>query len=241
MTTVEFITELFCHVDDAMAEVPKHRQAKLYPSELVTLGRRFALKGDGERAFYRWLSRDYRPLFPQLPHRTRLFRWLKIHRAWTDRFLAAPSLIGVADTYGIELGPPWREGRSANQLGAKGLSNHRWIVGAKVGVVVNHLGWVVGWDCNPANVSDTEFRPLVAQFVDRMVVLTDSAFHGKWGDPSNMKVCRRGTWNPRMLLETVWSMLTKVCHFKPACHLGADYFRARMACVFAAFNLLVQW
>ena len=36
-------------------------------------------------------------------------------------------------------------------------------------------------------------------------------------------------------------MLTKVCHFKHVCHLAADYFRARMAFVFAAFNLLVQW
>ena len=85
------------------------------------------------------------------------------------------------------------------------------------------------------------FRPLVARFADSMVVLTDSAFHGQTGDPTNMKVCRRGTWNTRMLIETVWSMLTKVCHFKHVCHQGADYFRARMAFTFAAFNLLVQW
>ena len=28
----------------------------------------------GNRPFYRWLSRDYRALFPRLPERTRLFR-----------------------------------------------------------------------------------------------------------------------------------------------------------------------
>jgi hypothetical protein len=106
---------------------------------------------------------------------------------------------------------------------------------------VNHVGLVVGWDCNQANVSDTEFRPLVAQFANSMVVLTDSAFHGKQGDPSNMKVCRRGTWNTRMIMETVWSMLTKVCHLKHVSHQVADYFRARLAFVFAAFNLLTQW
>src|SRR3990170_7879810 len=109
MTTIDFITILFCKVDDAMREVPKHPQAHLYPSELVTLGLLFALKGVGERAFYRWLARDYRPLFPHSPDRTRLFRLFWTRWAWTDRFLAEPSLLGLADTYGIELLHPRRE------------------------------------------------------------------------------------------------------------------------------------
>jgi hypothetical protein len=29
----------------------------------------FALKGVGNRAFYRWVSRDWRSLFPALPER----------------------------------------------------------------------------------------------------------------------------------------------------------------------------
>ena len=98
MTTLEFITELFCRGEDTMSDVPKHPQARLYPSELVTLGILFALKGVGPRAFYRWLSRDWLSLFPQLPERTRLFRLLKTHPPWTDRFLADPTLLGVADT-----------------------------------------------------------------------------------------------------------------------------------------------
>jgi len=36
MTTVDFITELFCRLDEAMRDVPKHPQASLYPSEVVT-------------------------------------------------------------------------------------------------------------------------------------------------------------------------------------------------------------
>jgi hypothetical protein len=89
----------------------------LYPSELVTIGILYALKGCGERAFYRWLTRDYRPLFPHLPERTRLFRALTAHRTWTDYFLAEPSLLGVADSYGVELIHPRREGRSSRPLG----------------------------------------------------------------------------------------------------------------------------
>ena len=76
MTTVDFITELICRIDDAMIDVPKHPQSLLVPSEIVTLGVLFALKGGGSRAFYRWLERDYRPLFPHLPERSTF--WLSL-------------------------------------------------------------------------------------------------------------------------------------------------------------------
>jgi hypothetical protein len=49
-----------------------------------------------------------------------------------------------------------------------------------------------------------------------------------------MKVCQRGAWNTRMLIETVLSMLTTVCHLKHQHHWQADYFRARMAFIIAA-------
>jgi hypothetical protein len=241
MTTQDFIIELFCRIDDAMCDVAKHSQANLYPSEIVTLGILFALKGVGNRAFYRWLERDWKALFPQLPDRTRLFRLFKAHQDWTHRFLADPSLLGVADTYGIELLHPMREGRSPNQIGKKGKSNHRWIVGGKLAFVLNHLGLIVGWDCDTANVYDATFQPLVAQFVDEMVVLTDTGFHSKHGDPVNMKVCPRGTWNVRMIVEGVLAMLTTVCHFKKVGHRVWGYFQARLAFTMALFNILVQW
>jgi hypothetical protein len=63
-TTIEFITALFCQVDDHLAGLPPHPEAHLWPSEVVTLGLLHALKGAGNRPFYRWLTRDYRPLFP---------------------------------------------------------------------------------------------------------------------------------------------------------------------------------
>jgi hypothetical protein len=42
-------------------------------------------------------------LFPQVPERTRLARLFKTHTACTTRFLAAPTVLGVADSYKIEL------------------------------------------------------------------------------------------------------------------------------------------
>ena len=112
----------------------------------------------------------------------------------------------MADTYGVELLHPRREGRTPHQLGAKGSSNMRWIVGAKLAFV-----------------------------------LTDGAWYGKTDDPPNMKVCPSGTWNMRMLIETVLSMLTTVCHLKKVAHRAADYFRMRRAFITTAFNLLIQW
>lgn len=58
MTTEGLIIELFCRINDPMRAVARHSQAVLYPSELVTIGVLFALKGVGGRAFYLWLSRD---------------------------------------------------------------------------------------------------------------------------------------------------------------------------------------
>jgi hypothetical protein len=74
-----------------MLEVPKHPEAKLYPSEVVTLALLFAIKGGGMRVFYLWLTRDYLVLFPQVPERTRLARLFTTYTAWTARFMAAPT------------------------------------------------------------------------------------------------------------------------------------------------------
>lgn len=241
LTTEDFIIHLFCRVDDQMRDIPKHPQSKLYPSEIVTIGLLFAIKGVGQRAFYRWLLRDYSHLFPNLPERTRLFRLLKAHSAWTDRFLAEPTILGVADSYGIEFIHPIREGRSKRQIGKKGKSNHRWIVGGKLCLVLNKFGLICGWDCNTANVHDSKFLPLIEKFDGRMIVLVDTGFHTKSGDPSNMKVCNRGEWNVRMLVETTLSMLTVVCHLKKLSHRVWDYFKAHLAYIVAAFNILVLW
>jgi hypothetical protein len=241
MTTVDFITELFCRIDDAMKDVRKHPQARLCPSEIVTLGVLFALKGVGNRQFYRWLKRDYLPLFPQLPERTRLFRLFTTHQDWTNCFLVEPSLLSVIDSYGIELIHPVREGRSEQQIGQKGLSNRRWIVGGKLCFLLNHLGQVVAWDCDTANVHDTAFHPLIRRFEDRTVVFSDFGFHAKEGDPANLKVCEPFQHNERMIVETVLSMLTTICHFKKVMHRLWECFQARLAFTMATFNLLVSW
>lgn len=156
--------------------------------------------------------------------------------------MAKPSLIGLIDRYGIELIHPRREGRSAKQIGKTGKSNQRWIVGGKLCLLLNHLGLVVGWDVDTANVYDgSAFQALVDQVADEMVVFSDTHFNKSDWHLTNLKVRQRGEWNTRMLIETVLSMLTVVCHFKKEMHRGWDYFQSRVAYTMALFNILVQW
>lgn len=84
--------------------------------------------------------------------------------------MANPSLIGLIDTHGIELLHPPREGRSERQIGKKGLSNPRWIIGGKLCFVLNHLGLIVDWDVDTANVYDgSAFQEIAERNADQMV------------------------------------------------------------------------
>ena len=245
LPTEDLILMLFCRIDDRLEERDlnrKHSQANLAPSEVVTLALLFALKGVGPRAFYRWLLRDWTGLFPSLPERTRLFRLFNRHRDLTEAFMAAPSMIGVVDSYGIELIHPRREGRSRDQIGKKGLSNQRWIVGGKLCFLLNHLGLIVGWDCSTANVYDgSTFQQVVEAVKEEMVVFADEGFKKKGWHPKNLRLCKRGQWNVRMLVETVLSMLTRICHFKRVSHRVWSYFKTRLAYTMALFNVLASW
>jgi hypothetical protein len=69
-------------------------------------------------------------LFPQLPERTRLFRLFRTHQDWTKGFLAAPTVLGVIDTYGIELIHPMREGAVLSRLAAKASRITAGLLGA---------------------------------------------------------------------------------------------------------------
>ncbi len=54
MTTVNFITELFCRFDDAPRDVSTHPQAHVSPSEVAPLSLLFVLKGGHTGLDDRW-------------------------------------------------------------------------------------------------------------------------------------------------------------------------------------------
>ena len=69
MTTFDFIIQLFCLVDHQLTAADQNQQqtqAKLYPSEVVTLALLFSLQGVGHRPFYRWIVTDYKLWFSKL-------------------------------------------------------------------------------------------------------------------------------------------------------------------------------
>src|SRR5437899_10712151 len=95
MPTDEIIIRLFYMVDNQIADVNKRSDAHLYPSEVVTIGLLFALKGGRFRAFYRWMAANYRTWFPKLPERTRLARLLRDYAGLALDFLADPTCFTV--------------------------------------------------------------------------------------------------------------------------------------------------
>ena len=226
MPPPELIRALCCAVDQEMLDVPQPPDATLSPSAVVTLALLYAIKGGGTRAFSRWLTRDSMALFPQVPERTRLARLCTTHTAW-----------GIADSDGIALMHPMREGRSPAPRGTTGQSNQRWLVGGKRCFLLHQWGLIGAWACATANISDPYLHSLLAQVADQMSVLTATGFHAKTGDPAHMPVCPRGSWNTRMLVETVLSMLTTVFHSKKVSHRVWASFRARVGWTMAACNL----
>ena len=90
------------------------------------------------------------------------------------------------------------------------------------------------------NVNDKHFNPLVKPFIDKTIVLVDYGFRDKDGVPENMKICKKGTWNDRMCVETALSLVTVVCGLKRIRHRLGVYIQTRLACVSAMFNVLLD-
>jgi len=57
--------------------------------------------------------------------------------------------------------------------------------------------------------------------------------------PANMKVCSKGTWNERMIVETAFSMLIVVCHMNKIFHRVSDYIDTRLAYTMTMYNVLL--
>jgi len=64
---------LFYEVDEQLRTIPKHPEATSGPARSSPWGCSMPSRR-GQPALLSWLTRDYRPLFPHLPERTRLGR-----------------------------------------------------------------------------------------------------------------------------------------------------------------------
>jgi len=145
----------------------------------------------------------------------------------------------VVDSFPIELLFPIREGRSKQQIGKKSRDKGRWSIGIKLCWILNTLGQGVGWHWLPMNAPDQDFLPLVTLLNTEGIVLSDVGFRCKQGVPDTLKLCLKGTWNDRMVVETAFSLLTVVCNVKKMFHRTAAHLQARLAYTAAMFNVLI--
>jgi len=231
----DIIILLYCAISDVIGEADyKHPQGHLWLSEIVLIGALAALKGGSFRRFYTWL---WRRQLCDLPDRTRLSRLLKTHRAVCDQFLGARSFFNVMDTFGIEIIRPIREGRSYESapLGWKGNSGHRWIVGRKICVSINSDGDIVAFAQAGANVPDKTFNA-IANDPDS-ITLADAGFKDKQGIPATLKICKRGEWNVRMSVETLFSLWDRICNVKRMCVKTLEGFITRITYLVTLTNL----
>jgi len=117
--------------------------------------------------------------------------------------------------------------------------------------VLNSRGQICAWDVDLAMAYDADaFGHLIARWAQRMIVLADANFHkspfhrpdyAQDPDPANLKLCPRGHWDQRRLIETVLSMLSRVCGLKRVTERCWANLMAHMAATVAAFNVLVGW
>jgi hypothetical protein len=240
MSTEGFIIALFVRVDDAMQDVSRQPHALLSPSEIVTLALLCVFKNVSTRRFHVWLTANFGHLFPRVPERSRLLRLFARYATWAKRFLADLTEGSFCDTFGMELVHPHREGRSEEQVGRKGLSNKRWIVGIKAAPLLNAHGLIVDRAWDSANTHDQHFRSRIAAHPET-ICKTDSTFHGKEGDPHNLCLCTRGEDNERMLIETVFSLWTSIFGVKKIRQRTEAGIAAWLWWLMTLFNLLATW
>lgn len=107
--------------------------------------------------------------------------------------------------------------------------------------MTDDAGRIVSFEVAGANVHDTTFHPMIEQWKEKMIVLADKGFKAKEENPSNLKICPKGEWNERMIVETVFSLFTVVLKMKKLTHRLLAPLQARLAYACAVFNLCTAW
>jgi len=234
----DIILTLWYGIEHGLGEKnSKHYQAKLSLSEIVVCGVLFVLVGRSFRRYYRWLVK--RKLFPVLPERSRLQRLVNHYSYVCEEFMGSRTFYGILDSFGIEVIHPIREGRSeeSSAVSGKGKSNHRWIVGRKVAVTINQHYEIVTMSDDKANVCDNSFDEEHKEAVD--INLTDQGFKKKEGTPESFKICKKGQWNERMGVETLFSLWTRILNMKKSFHRTTAGFKAKLSYLAALTNIIV--
>ena len=108
----------------------------------------------------------------------------------------------------------------------------------KVVAVVSPGGDILEWNLDTSNIHDTHFAWIVEDF--NVKVLSDTGFHSKNGDPENLKICKRGEQNERMVVESVFSLLKRLLGLNQIQAKTRAGFELAVSSIFALFNFLLE-
>lgn len=70
-------------------------------------------------------------------------------------------------------------------------------------------------------------------------MLCDSGFRMRGEDNHNLKICPRGTWNERFIVETNYSWVTELLHAKKLYHRVEHHIIRRLTYLAALINILL--
>jgi hypothetical protein len=238
MRTEIIIKEIFCKVANCLKDIDfKHSQSKLKISQIVAIGVLKSLSMYSFRRFYEWFKQFN--LFP-LNERSRLQRLINKYWKYAVIFLKKETVLNIADSYAVELIHPRRYGRKEqlNKIVRKGKSNGRWMVGRKIGIVINNLLQIVCFNHDLAGGTDKVFNKDFEKI--NGIILADSGYNDKDKSkiPKNLKLCKKDSWNDRMYIESLFSLWKRMLNTKQMTIKTLNGFSARTAYLCALTNIL---
>ena len=117
----------------------------------------------------------------------------------------------------------------------------RWLHGVRSGWLVNNRGEIVNWGWQPMMWrGDQAFFALLENLPSASIVLTDLGFRSAGGKPDNVCLCPRGTHPERRVIETVLSLLTRVCGLKQLQHRSKVYLSTHLGYLASLYNSLLH-
>ncbi len=80
---------------------------------------------------------------------------------------------------------------------------------------------------------------MIGQREERSIVLADLGFRSADDLPTHLKLCPKGTWPERRVVESALLMVTVICDLKHIHTRASFYSQAHLACATALFNVLL--
>lgn len=263
-SVIDLFTLVYVYIDDYLKAadlsglfvLPKEPHQKGTYAEIMTI----ALVGEllGEASQQKWLAQvrfTYRPLFPELPDRTRYLRiQLNLERSYADLALRFPHFddetVYIIDSKplvycaGARYTRPRAMSEAASGRGGHGgYSTKGRFYGYKLHAVIDDHGMIVRFAIAPGNESDPPLARALLDEREGKLVLGDRGYQGcgVYAQPRSNARQPRPWWGAmrgvRKTIETVFSRLDRSFHLMLPQLNSFRSIRAHVCRKIAAHNL----